>query len=371
MSDEPRQVELVLGDQIEERRDVAVRSPAHVSDRVVLAAGDVVLVVHPGAHRAAEPEIDLLAEVGAPVELDLGVAEADHPAAVAHQQRRHLDRLVAGGGGGEQHRVHSLPAADPKRMGQRLLVLGRACGLGAVLERERALGRIEIHSDHAAAVGAAQLHQELAEQAEPDDRDALAELEPRLTHRLERDRADRAGAGRFEAHPGRHRHHEVARHRVVLGVRRQPLADAGHPVADRELIDLRAHLDHRAGAAVAQHRGGLQAFLHLAHGGHQSLLAERLQHLPHLVRALPCLLGEVHARLGDFHLLGPDAHERVVRPHQHVTRPDRRHRNFARFERAVAQELANLLHGVPSGVDGLGRPWNSGNEPRGMETERI
>ena len=104
------------------------------------------------------------------------------PPAVAHQLRGELDRLVAVRRGRDEHCVDAEPGGEAQRVRERLVALRRAGGLGAVLPRELALRRVEIHAHHAAAVRTRELDQELAEQAEPDHRDRLAELEPRLAH---------------------------------------------------------------------------------------------------------------------------------------------------------------------------------------------
>src|SRR6266850_1672158 len=91
VGDEPRYGELALRDQIEKSLHVSVGRPAYVADWVVLATREIVGLVDAGPHRAAEQEVNLLAKPGTPVQLDRGVAEANHPAAVAHQRGGQLD----------------------------------------------------------------------------------------------------------------------------------------------------------------------------------------------------------------------------------------------------------------------------------------
>src|SRR5438552_13572652 len=180
MGDQSIKIELPLRDEIQERGHVAIRGPAHVADRIVPAALRVVRIVHAGAHRPAETEVDFLAEPGPPVELDLGVADAHDAAAIPYQPGGQLDRLVAPGRGGDQHRVHARSRADPERQRERLLAVRTAGAFGARMDRELALRRLEIDPHHPASVRARELDQELAEQAEADDGDALAELEAGL-----------------------------------------------------------------------------------------------------------------------------------------------------------------------------------------------
>ena len=262
VGDEPRHRELALRDQVEEGLHVPVGGPAHVADRVIITAREIVRLVDPCPHRTAEEEIDLLAEPGAPFQLDRGVAQAHHAAAVAHQHGCELDRSEVLCGGGEQHRIDTETGACAQRVVERLVGLRTASRLGAVLRCERALAGVEVHSDHAASVRAAKLHEELPEQAEPDDGDAFTELELRLADCLERDRADRARAGGLEAHVRRNAHHQVSRHRVVLGVRRHAFPDAGYAVIHPELVHVGTHFHHGSGAAVAERGRGLEPLLH-------------------------------------------------------------------------------------------------------------
>ena len=344
--DEPRYRELALRDQIEEGLHVAVGRPAHVADRVVVAAREIVRLVDPRPHRAAEEEIDLFAEPCAPFQLDGRVAQAHHAAAVAHQHGGELDRTEVLGGGGEQHRIDAETAACAQRVVEGLIGLRTASRLGTVLQRERALARVEVDSDHAASVRAAKLHQELPEQAEADDGDAFAQLELRLAYRLERDRADGARAGGLEAHVGRNAHHQVPRHGVVFGVRCHSFSDARHSVAHPELVHVGAHFHHGSGAAVTESGRSLEALLHFAERGDKTLLAERVEHQPDLIGALLRLLHEAHARLGDLHLFGAHAHERVVIAHEQVACADRGDGHLADIQGAVAEVLADLFHFV-------------------------
>src|SRR5207249_5976259 len=106
-----------------------------------------------------------------------------------------------------------------------------------------------------------------------------------------------------------------------------------------------ARLDHGAGAAIAQRGRCLEALLHLAERGHQALLLQRVEYLPHLVGALAGLVHQAHARLGDLHLLGAHAHEREVGADQDFARAHMGQRYLAHVARTVPQVLADLLHG--------------------------
>src|SRR6267378_6062276 len=278
VGDEPRYGELALRDQIEKSLHVSVGRPAYVADWVVLATREIVGLADAGPHRAAEQEVNLLAKPGTVVQLDRGVAEANHSAAVTHQHGGQFDWTDVLGRHGEQHRIYTEPAAHAQRVTEGLVHLGTAGRLGTVLHRKRALARFEVHSDHATAVRAAKLHQELPEQPEPDDCHAFAQLELRLAYRLERDRADRARAGRLETHVGRNAHHQVPRHGVVLGVRRYAFPDAGYAVIHPELVHLGTRFHHGSGATVTESGRSLESLLHLAERGNQALLAQRVKH---------------------------------------------------------------------------------------------
>ena len=238
VGDQVRWVDPALGDQVEKRGDVSLRRPAHIADGIVVALGEVVRIVDAGAGRAAEQEFDLLAEPQAPVEIDLGVAEAHDATAVTDEQGGHLDRLIILGGRGQEDHVHPGPMTDATRGEERCALVGGTCDFGAGGKRQLAFLGVEIDAHDPAAIGAAQLHGELTEQAEADHRNAHAELKPRLAQALERDGADGARACSLEAHVARHRRDEGARHGVIFGMGGDGLADAGDAIADAELIDL-------------------------------------------------------------------------------------------------------------------------------------
>ncbi len=101
-------------------------------------------------------------------------------------------------------------------------------------ERRRPLDAVGPHvdADRHGAGGAQHLHGDLAEQAEAEHRDAVAEADLRAPHALQRDRAERAEGGLLERDAVRDARHQVARHDVDAGVVRVAGAGAGHAVAD-------------------------------------------------------------------------------------------------------------------------------------------
>ncbi len=191
------------------------------------------------------------------------------------------------------------------------------------LERELGARRVRVEAEHAAAVGAQQLHRELPDQAEAEHRDALAERRRRLAHALQRDRADRGEARRLHRDAVGNPRDQVARHVVVVGVVRVAGAGAGDAIADAVLGDLLAHLDHHAGARVAERDRRIELALHLLEGVAHALLARRVDHLAHQVRPRARLREQALAREVDDHLLGAGRDERAHRPH-HARRPGAR-----------------------------------------------
>ena len=229
---------------------------------------------------------------------------------------------------------------------KRRALIGGASDLGAGGKGELAFLGVEIDAHDAAAIGAAQLHGELPEQAETDHRHAHAELKARLAHALQRDGADRACACRLETHIVGHRCHQRARHGVVFGVGGHGLADAGDAIANAKLVDLRADRGHHSGAAIAECRRRFQALLDLAYRGHESLILEGLDHLPHLVWPLAGLGGKIHPGLGHLHLLGAHADEGEMRADEDFVGMHAGKRNLAGPHGAAAQKLSDLLHGA-------------------------
>ena len=82
-------------------------------------------------------------------------------------------------------------------------------------------------------------HRELADEAEPDHADALADLRLGLAHAVQRDRADRRVGGVVERDALRDLRDEVLRHGDDLGVVRPAAAAAGDAVARRDALDAR------------------------------------------------------------------------------------------------------------------------------------
>ena len=121
---------------------------------------------------------------------------------------------------------------------QRLEGVGVA-GAGVEAERERPLDArgLEIQTDHPAPRGLEQLHGDLADEAEADHADALAQLRRRATHALQRDGADGRRRGLLQIAPGRDAAHQISRHVDVFRVRRLPGPGGRHQIAGREIGD--------------------------------------------------------------------------------------------------------------------------------------
>ena len=94
----------------------------------------------------------------------------------------------------------------------------------------------------------------------------------RLTDALHRDRADRAECRELRRHAVRHRHAQIHRHPVPLGMKGELIAGAGHELADREFFGPLADRFDDPGQRVPERRVGVQPVHHLAVGADRPLL---------------------------------------------------------------------------------------------------
>ena len=115
--------------------------------------------------------------------------------------------------------------------------------------------RVQIEPDHPAPVRPQQLHRDLANQSEPDDRHALAERRRGAADPLERDGPDRGERRRPGLHSGRRSRNEVGGHRHDLCVAGAAGARARDELARPEVRDATG-VDHKAGARVAKRHVG-------------------------------------------------------------------------------------------------------------------
>ena len=92
MRHQSTRLQLALGDQVEERRHVALLGPAHVANRVVDAVLLVGAVVAAWPIRARQPKLQLLFVVRVARHVHADHADGDDHGAVARQAGRQLDR---------------------------------------------------------------------------------------------------------------------------------------------------------------------------------------------------------------------------------------------------------------------------------------
>ena len=201
------------------------------------------------------------------------------------------------------------------------------CGFGSVFLRQPTTFRIRIHAQHMTAGRFQQLHRELSQQPQADDRHAMAQFHTGHPHRLQRDAAQRHKGGLFKRHALRDWHAQVARDAHHLGVAGVAAARTGDPISDAVRAracpspHAAAHVQYHAGRGVAQGHGRFQAGHGLAIGLQQPFGAALVHHLLHPVRsgqrlAQQTLPGDVNH--GPF---GTHADQRGPRLHQHLPPP--------------------------------------------------
>ena len=78
-------LEVLVGDEVEEAGEVAPLGPADVAGRIVDAVKLVAVVIAARAVRPGEPDVEFLVVVGVPGQVQAGLADVHHPRAVARQ----------------------------------------------------------------------------------------------------------------------------------------------------------------------------------------------------------------------------------------------------------------------------------------------
>ena len=101
-----------------------------------------------------------------------------------------MHRLIAGGGGGDDHRVNAVPARKGFGTRQDIFAARRAYAGGTELFRQRDFLRIEIDANDPATLRMQQLHRQQANQAETHYRDGLAQSRIGEPYALKRDGAN-------------------------------------------------------------------------------------------------------------------------------------------------------------------------------------
>ena len=349
--DQRPDLEVLAGQQVQEALQVAAFGPADVAGRVVDALQLVPVVVPARAVGPGEPDVEFLVVVGVPGQVELGLADVDHPGPVPGQLGRGLDRRVGGAARGQEDMVGTAATGQlvqrGRHGGQALLVRGRA-GHRARLLGQPAASLDHVQPDDPDTGRDQQPDHQLADQAEADDQGGLAELRLGAAHALHGDGAHGGERGVFGGHAPRHRGAQVDRDPVVLGVQRELVAGRRDQLAGLELLGPRAHLDDHSAQRVAQRGVGVELVHHLLVGGHRALLRHRVQHLAHLVRPGPRLADHGQVGLVDLHHLGAGGDEREQRLDQDAAGPARRDRCVQDGQLPGLVVLGYLLHDVPS-----------------------
>ena len=222
--------------------------------------------------------------------------------------------------------------------------VGRAAGGRAdLLGQPAPLGR-RVEADHVDAGRPQDLHQQLPDQAEPDDAGGLPQPRLRLPVALHGDGPDGGEGGMLGGDPLGHGHAQVARDPVVLGVEGVAVAGAGDPLPDGQMLHAGAHLDDLAAQRVAERGVGVEPVADLSVGGAQALLGHRLHDLLDLVGPGAGLADQRQLALVDLHHLGAGRDERELRAHHHAARPRGRQRDLEQGQLAGLVVLRDLLH---------------------------
>jgi hypothetical protein len=144
--DQRRDLKVLTRQQVQEALQVAAFGPSDVADRVVNARQLVLVVIPARPVGAREPDIELLLVVGGPGQVQLGLADVDHPGPVPGQLGRGLDRRVGGAARGQEHVVG---AAATGELVQRDLDGAQAFGVrGHAQHRAGLLGQLAAILDH-------------------------------------------------------------------------------------------------------------------------------------------------------------------------------------------------------------------------------
>ena len=187
-----------LADLAQHLLEVAALGPAHVAERVVLALLLVARIVAAGPIRSRDQEVDLFLVDLVALDPDRHVAD-EHDAALAAAGLEGLvEQPRVAAGRGHDHSIGALAArALEDARGELALADGEAA-----VEAER-LGPRDavwphVDSDHHRAGRLQHLHRDLAEQAQSQDRDPIAQARLGAAHALQRDRSKRAEGGLLE-----------------------------------------------------------------------------------------------------------------------------------------------------------------------------
>ncbi|AUX21507.1 uncharacterized protein SOCEGT47_019930 [Sorangium cellulosum] len=340
-------VEPLRLDRAQHRLEVAALRPAHVADRVVVAALLVRGIVAPRAVAARDDELQLLVVVRLARDLDRHHPDRHHAGPVARDVTRGDQRLVRRRRGRDHHRVRADPARERAHDLDRIVARGHHAGDRPARLRPLDLGRVEIDADDVAAVRREELHRDLPEQPEADHHHARPERRAREPHAVQRDRAHGHERGLLVRHRVGHPHHEVQRHRVDLRVVREARARARDAIAAREARRPGAHLRDAARERVAERDRVVELGPDRVERREHALALRLVEHLGDQVRPVLGLHQQVLAGHVDDGALRARRDQRDRRVHQDAAggRPRRRRVHQRELPRPIT--LRYLTHADP------------------------
>jgi hypothetical protein len=250
---------------------------------------------------------------------------------------------AAVGGGGHDGEIDAVAAG---RGGEDGIVVVAGGGAPVHAEGLRLLdaARVEIDAVDAAAVREQQLDGQLADQAEADDGDDLAEGRRADAEALHRDRAEGREGGLLERQAVRNVGRQVLGDDDELGVVRIAGAGAGDAVAGDERMNALADGFDDPGARITEGLGDVEAIHDRAIGRERAFLAQLAEDLLHEIGAAPRLAEQRLPREVHRHLLGPGREdgERVADEDEPGT--DGGGGDQGELEGAGARVLEDLLH---------------------------
>ena len=246
MSGQRRRVEAPVGDQVDERLEIALLRPAHVLHRQIGAVLLVVGRVATRAVRSREAELKLLVVHLAAVRLHRDLADDHDPPSRTEHPAREVDGVSGSRRGADDHRIQATFARpghddslEPSLAAQECRCPRRSAEFHRIL--------VGVDSDDPASGGGEDPKCELADQPQPDDAHVLTEASIGPVHRMQRDRSDGGIGGDIEVDVIGDTGDEVPRNGHQLGVVGPAGAAACDPVARGEAGDALTDLDDDSG----------------------------------------------------------------------------------------------------------------------------
>ena len=211
------------------------------------------------------------------------------------------------------------------------------------MARQREPVVLPVDADHAAAVGAQQLHGQQADQAQSVHDHRFAQRRLGEADALQADGRHRRERRGLEAHPVGDPGRQRVRHAHQLGVRA-----VGHDaVAGTQPGHAAAGLDDGPRAAVAQRDRGLELRAHGLERGRETVGLHLRDDVADPVRLAAHLVQQAAAAELDQHALGARRNEAAARVDQHLLPADRRPGHVGDGHRAGIEPLEHLLHRLP------------------------